>query len=112
MQSEIHKDNTGYDLKNLFIGSEGTIGMITKLNIHCAKLDHERTILVFKSDSYQKILDSLPIIKGKLGKQLNALEYVDGTSALSVKRNLGYEVMDDVTEDDHLLFVETTSEDI
>ena len=46
----------------------------------------------------------MPIIKGKLGKQLNALEYVDGTSALSVKRNLGYEVMDDVTEDDyHLL---------
>lgn len=35
LRSKIHKDNTGFDLKQLFISSEGTIGIITKLNIHC-----------------------------------------------------------------------------
>ena len=27
--SKLRKDNTGYDLKNLFIGAEGTLGIIT-----------------------------------------------------------------------------------
>ena len=39
LRTQIQKDNTGYDIKQLFIGSEGTLGIITKLNILCEKLD-------------------------------------------------------------------------
>lgn len=31
----LKKDNTGYHLKHMFIGSEGTLGLITKVAIQC-----------------------------------------------------------------------------
>jgi len=31
----LKKDNTGYHLKHTFIGSEGTLGVITKVAIQC-----------------------------------------------------------------------------
>lgn len=33
--TSLRKDNTGYDLKQLFIGSEGTLGVITAVSIFC-----------------------------------------------------------------------------
>jgi len=34
----LRKDNTGYDLKHLFIGAEGTLGVITEAAILCPPL--------------------------------------------------------------------------
>lgn len=33
----LRKDNTGYDLKQLFIGSEGTLGVISAVSILCPR---------------------------------------------------------------------------
>lgn len=35
LMSNFKKDNTGYHLKHLFIGSEGTLGMVCRLSILC-----------------------------------------------------------------------------
>ena len=31
--SKLRKDNTGYDLKDLFVGAEGTLGIITAASL-------------------------------------------------------------------------------
>lgn len=36
--SSLRKDNVGYDVKQLFIGSEGTLGVVTEVAIQTAPL--------------------------------------------------------------------------
>ena len=41
---EIKKDNRGYDLKHLFIGSEGTLGIITSAVLKLFPMPKERAL--------------------------------------------------------------------
>jgi FAD/FMN-containing dehydrogenase len=56
MRSHIRKDNTGIDLKQLFISSEGTLGIITGLDINCAKIDQKRQVILMKTKKFENIL--------------------------------------------------------
>ena len=77
MRSTIRKDNTGIDLKQLFIGSEGTLGMITSMDINCVKVDTDKQVLLLKTKSFAKILEAVQVAKKVLGKDLNAIEFFD-----------------------------------
>jgi FAD/FMN-containing dehydrogenase len=57
------KDNTGYDLKHLFIGAEGTIGMITKVSIACPALPTSKNATLLVCDSYCNVLKVLKTAK-------------------------------------------------
>lgn len=43
----LRKNNTGYDLKQLFIGSEGTIGIITGISIMCPQRSNAVNVAYF-----------------------------------------------------------------
>mmetsp|Transcript_19626 Transcript_19626/g.16764 ORF Transcript_19626/g.16764 Transcript_19626/m.16764 type:complete len:107 (+) Transcript_19626:553-873(+) len=56
MTSKIRKDNTGLDMKQLFIGSEGILGVITKANILATSIDKFKSVVLLKVKDFQKVL--------------------------------------------------------
>jgi len=60
----IVKDNTGYDLSGLFVGSEGTLGVITKVALRCTPLPAGRLtalVAVVSFDAVVAILRDLQV---------------------------------------------------
>lgn len=76
-QSEIRKDNTGLDLKQIFIGSEGILGLITKLNVLCYRKDKAKTVVMVKVKQFEDVLEVYRIAKQTLNTGLTGLEYLD-----------------------------------
>lgn len=79
------KDNTGYHLRNLFIGSEGTLGIITKVAIACPPLPSSTTAAFLACDDYQAVRSALHFAKEELGEILSAVEVMDRNTLMLVK---------------------------
>ena len=71
------KDNTGYDLKHLFVGAEGTLGVITKIVMSCPRLPQARNVAFLACDTFQDVQQTLALAKKELGETLAAFEFLD-----------------------------------
>jgi len=71
------KDNTGYHLKHLFIGAEGTLGVVTKVNLYCPSKPSARNVALVACETFQHVIDSLKLAKAQLGEILAAFEFMD-----------------------------------
>ena len=47
LNGALEKNNTGYDLRQLFIGSEGTLGVITEATLRLARLPQSQDVFLF-----------------------------------------------------------------
>jgi len=68
------KNNAGYDLKQLFIGSEGTLGVITDLVLKLRPETTSRCTGLFVANNYQDILILLNLCRATFGSSLHAVE--------------------------------------
>ena len=68
------KNNTGYDLKQLFIGSEGTLGIITRLVLRLREKPATRSMALVAVDEFDKVVALLKHMDRGLGGSLSAFE--------------------------------------
>ena len=75
--STLRKNNTGYDIKQLFIGGEGTIGIITGVSILCPQRSKARNVAFFGLESFEKTQQAFRVAKSQLAEILSAFELMD-----------------------------------
>jgi FAD/FMN-containing dehydrogenase len=72
--SALIKDNSGYDLKQLFIGSEGTLGIVTRAVLRLRSAPRSRCTALVACESFSAVLSLFRRLDGALGGQLSAFE--------------------------------------
>lgn len=82
----LQKDNTGYHLKNLFVGSEGTIGIITRIVLRLVPKPTSSNVIVVKVPSFDYVPKLLKEAKISLNDILSAFEFMDASSIRVVKQ--------------------------
>jgi FAD/FMN-containing dehydrogenase len=74
--SKLRKDNTGYDLKHVFMGSEGTLGVITAAVVKLYPRPRGVETALIGLESPQKCLDLLVLAQSMAGPDLKTFEFM------------------------------------
>ncbi|MCW5729918.1 MAG: FAD-binding oxidoreductase [Alphaproteobacteria bacterium] len=70
----LRKDNTGYDLKQLFIGAEGTLGVITAAVLKLFPKPRDVQVAMVSVRDVEAAIELLAMAKGTSGNQVTAFE--------------------------------------
>jgi FAD/FMN-containing dehydrogenase len=71
---DVIKNNTGYDLKQLFIGSEGTLGVVTRAVLRLRPAPRSQNTALVAIETFDKLGEFLQAMDGGLGGTLSAFE--------------------------------------
>jgi len=85
------KSSTGYDLTQLIVGSEGTLGLVTEATVKLyPRLDHATTILA-PFAKLEDLATAVPrIVQSSVGPRV--LEYIDSLSMASITSSAGLDL--------------------
>lgn len=74
----LRKDNTGYDIRDLLIGSEGTLAVITAASLQLAPVPAETGVAMLVVPSPAAALDLLALARRRLAGCVSAFELIAG----------------------------------
>jgi FAD/FMN-containing dehydrogenase len=72
----LRKDNTGYDLKQLFIGTEGTLGIVTAAVLRLAAPPRERVTMWLAVDAPEDGVALFRRLRGAFGELISSFEII------------------------------------
>ncbi len=72
--NKIIKNNTGYDIKQLFIGAEGTLGIVTRLVLRLRPHPISQDMALVAVDKFSQVTEFLNHVDRALGGTLSAFE--------------------------------------
>lgn len=78
LMSALHKDNSGYDLRDLLIGAEGTLGVITAAVVKLFPKPRAYATAMVAAPSVNAALDLLYRLQAETGGAVEAFEYMPG----------------------------------
>lgn len=84
----LRKDNTGYDLKQLFLGAEGTLGVITAAVLRLFPKPTASATVWIALDSPRAAVELLGLLHERLGERLSAFELVSRSCVEAVLAHL------------------------
>ena len=86
--SGLRKDNTGYSLRDLYIGSEGTLGLITAATLKLFPQPAATLTALAACASPREAVALLGLVRAQLGSTLTGFEVMNATARELVARHL------------------------
>lgn len=95
----MNANSTGYDLKQLFIGAEGTLGIITGVSILTPPAPQASNNVILALPRFENVLPLYKTVKRQLSEILSAFEFIDRTAYdLAVKHGQGRALSEEEVE--------------
>ena len=85
---KVIKDNSGYDLKQFFIGSEGTLGIITKIILKLVIAPSTRYSAIVGINNYENVVNLMKLLENDIGKILSGFELIWNSTYKTMINNL------------------------
>jgi FAD/FMN-containing dehydrogenase len=88
LMTDLRKDSTGPDLKQLFIGAEGTLGIITGAVLRLFPRPCSRAVALAKVPEIEQALDLLALARTRLGDRISSFELMSRSQVEVIARHV------------------------
>ncbi|KAJ1892294.1 D-lactate ferricytochrome c oxidoreductase [Kickxella alabastrina] len=99
----LKKDASGYDVKQLFIGAEGTLGVVTAVSLALAPKPQSEQLVVLGMDAFVTIQRTFVLARQLLGEIVSAFEFWERRCNELVVQYEGYSSPLSATHEFHVL---------